>query len=122
IRKRPFERHEAPGHPPNRLRRGRVALDEMVGGERNAGAPADLERLRRRDPGDVVEVGDRGAVAPEAAVELAAERVRRRGEYLAAGLEMSRREAQEAHRVVHVLEHVADERELEALAEVALGG
>ena len=35
---------------------------------------------------------------------------------------MPRREAQEAHRVVDMLEHVADERELEALAEVALGG
>src|SRR5687767_13969695 len=95
VGERPLERRETPGEAVQGGRGGRIALHQVVGGELDPGAARDLERLGRRDPADMVEVDDRGAVAAEAAVELAAERVGRGGEHAAAGGEVARSEAQE---------------------------
>src|SRR5687768_18504098 len=95
VGERPLERRKAPGEAVHRRPKRRVALDQVVGGELDAGAARDLERLGGRDPAQVIEVDDRRAVAAETPVELAAERVGRGGEHAAAGGEVAGGEAQQ---------------------------
>src|SRR6185503_12283717 len=122
LGERVLRRREAPQEAMQRAVQPCVVLGEMVRLEPQARPASDLQRHRRRDPGDMIEVGYHHALAPELPIELPAERIGGGYVQTAARREVTSRKAQQRHRVVHVLDDVAREHDLESLAKIRIRG
>src|SRR5687768_17480630 len=77
LGKRVLCRREAPQEAVQRAVQPCIGLGEMVRLEPQPRPASDLQRHRRRDPGDMIEIGHHHALAAELPKELSAERIRR---------------------------------------------
>src|SRR3990170_6827025 len=122
VRECVLRRPVAPSQALERLLPWSNRLYQVIGVQRQTRATPEFQCHGLTEPGNVVEVDHDHAVTPEASIEFATEGIGCGHQQTAAGRQVPRAKAKQGRRVIDMLDNVADEHNIEALAQIRLGG